>query len=88
MAHIVQGLFTKRSPPTNTSVIGRRYVNTVQNQHRDTIVTPRSAHLPQVVRFHEQGRARFLVRHVLASIAMTLHMLHGGTLPTDRDARR
>jgi hypothetical protein len=33
----------------------------------------------QVVRFHDQGRVRFYVRHVFASIAMALHMLGCGT---------
>ena len=41
------------------------------------IITPRG--LPQVVRFHDQSRVRFHVRHVLACIAMTLHMLGLGT---------
>ena len=45
------------------------------NGNKVTIITPRSAHLPQVVQFHYQGRARFYVRHVFASIAIALHML-------------
>ena len=49
------------------------------NRHKVTIVTPRTANLPQVVQFHDQGRARFYVRHVFASIAMALHMLGLGT---------
>ena len=49
------------------------------NGNKVTIITPRSAHLPQVVQFHYQGRARFYVRHVFASIAVALHMLGLGT---------
>ena len=52
--------------------------------HKVTIITPRSAHLPQVVQFHDQGRARFYVRHVFASIAMALHMLGLGTAEGSR----
>jgi hypothetical protein len=42
-------------------------------------ITPRTAHIPQVVQFHVQSRVRFHVRAVFASIAMALHMLGLGT---------
>ena len=54
------------------------------NGNKVTIITPRSAHLSQVVQFHDQGRARFYVRHVFASIAMALHMLGCGTTEGNR----
>ena len=57
------------------------------NGNKVTIITPRSAHLPQVVQFHYQGRARFYVRHVFASIAIALHMLGLGEAPSKRGAR-
>ena len=57
------------------------------NGNKVTIITPRSAHLPQVVQFHYQGRARFYVRHVFASIAVALHMLGLGEAPSKRGAR-
>ena len=49
------------------------------NGNKVEIITPRSANLPQVVQFYDQSRARFYVRHMFASIAMTLHMLGLGT---------
>ncbi len=51
----------------------------MSNGNKVKIITPRSAHLSQVVQFHDQSRARFHVRHILACIAMTLHMLGLGT---------
>ena len=56
------------------------------NPVTSAVITPRSARLPQVVAFHQQSRARFLARNLIASVAITLHMLcmgdTGGTRPT------
>ena len=63
----------KAAAPRQTPLFHRSF--NMFHGNKVTIITPRSAHLPQVVQFHYQGRARFYVRHVFASIAMALHML-------------